>query len=364
MITFIKQQMVLCVAAVLGLVSMVLVPPNPQYCGYIDFRTLAILFSFMATMAGFEKIGVFSALAQALLKRAGTLRRTVCTLVFLCFFSSMLITNDVALITFVPFAIVVLSDVEDRRGLLLCVVLQTVAANLGSMATPMGNPQNLYLYSVSSLSVGTFFATVLPYAVLSGVLLLGMCYLFPKTPIPCPDAQAVTLSKPKLCRNLFLFGICLLAVAEVISYLVAFGIVLAVALIFDCDSLKRVDYSLLLTFVCFFIFVGNLKNVQAFQGWLAGILAGREILVSVLASQVISNVPAALLLSGFTNQSEALLVGTNLGGLGTLIASMASLISYQYFAKAKPQQTGKYILVFSGINVLFLLILAVLAWIV
>ena len=372
LIRFIKQEAVLSVAAVLALLSAFFVPPDGAYLGYIDFRTLAILFSLMTVMAGLRQQGIFDRMGRALLALTGSTLQLVLVLVGLCFFGSMFITNDVSLLTFVPFTFVVLNSLgaEAREKLILPVVcMQTIAANLGSMLTPIGNPQNLYLYGRSGMGMGAFVALMLPYTLASLALLAGWAVWLCRGGSPvCKGTggpflapqQSVAADGRIIWMDAALFVVCLLAVVRVLPYPVAFGAVLAATLLADRATLGRVDYSLLLTFVAFFIFIGNLGRVEAFSDWLRQIIAGREVLVAVLASQVTSNVPAALLLSGFTQDVQALIIGTNLGGLGTLIASMASLISYRQIAREEPAGKGRYFALFTLSNLLFLAVLLAL----
>ena len=372
LIRFIKQEAVLTVAAVLALLSAFFVPPDGAYLGYIDFRTLAILFSLMTVMAGLRQQGIFDRMGRALLALTGSTLQLVLVLVGLCFFGSMFITNDVSLLTFVPFTFVVLNSLgaEAREKLILPVVcMQTIAANLGSMLTPIGNPQNLYLYGRSGMGMGAFVALMLPYTLASLALLAGWAVWLCRGGSPvCKGTggpflapqQSVAADGRIIWMDAALFVVCLLAVVRVLPYPVAFGAVLAATLLADRATLGRVDYSLLLTFVAFFVFIGNLGRVEAFSDWLRQIIAGREVLVAVLASQVTSNVPAALLLSGFTQNVQALIIGTNLGGLGTLIASMASLISYRQIAREEPAGKGRYFALFTLSNLLFLAVLLAL----
>ena len=369
LIRFIKQEAVLSVAAVLALLSAFFVPPDGAYLGYIDFRTLAILFSLMTVMAGLRQQGIFDRMGRALLALTGSTLQLVLVLVGLCFFGSMFITNDVSLLTFVPFTFVVLNSLgaEARKKLILPVVcMQTIAANLGSMLTPIGNPQNLYLYGRSGMGMGAFVALMLPYTLASLALLAGWAVWLCRGGSPVRKGtggpflapqQSVAADGRIIWMDAALFVVCLLAVVRVLPYPVAFGAVLAATLLVDRATLGRVDYSLLLTFVAFFVFIGNLGRVEAFSDWLRQIIAGREVLVAVLASQVTSNVPAALLLSGFTQDVQALIIGTNLGGLGTLIASMASLISYRQIAREEPAGKGRYFALFTLSNLLFLAVL-------
>lgn len=353
-VTFLRQETVLVAAIILAVVSMCIVPPDRAYADYIDWETICLLFSLMAVMKGFQRAGLFSFLAGKLLKKANTSLKVCAVLVFLPFVLSMLITNDVALITFVPFGLIVLKRAGLQKLSIHVVVLQTIAANLGSMMTPMGNPQNLYLYNISGMSFGELMLTMLPYGALAAVMLTGSLFL--------TRSEAVTeVGTDEKLGNAFRLG--WPAVAFVLAVLSLFNLIpspilaacmLVFLLIADRDSLKKVDYSLLITFIALFIFIGNIGRIPEFRSFLSGILEGRVTIMGVALSQIISNVPAALLLTGFTSEWKEILIGVNLGGLGTLIASMASLISYKAIAKEYPNAKGKYILRFTVFNVAFL----------
>ena len=336
-IEFVKKETVLTAAMVLAVLSAVMIPPDTEYIGYIDFRTLAILFCLMTVMAGLQKLGIFRRVARILLQHTHNVIALAEILVLLCFFFSMLITNDVALITFVPFTFTVLrlSGEEAVRKLAVpVVVLQTIAANLGSMLTPIGNPQNLYLYGKIQMSPIAFIKLMLPYSVVSLLFLLictavvakhsGIAVRDVAGALQAEDAGQETAGWRRYLPVFYLtlFLLCLLTVAHMIPYPVTLGIVVLGVGILDRTTIGKVDYSLLLTFVGFFIFIGNIGR--------------REVVTAGAASQVISNGPTALLLSGFTENVKALIVGTNLGGLGTLIASMASLISYKRWQVRSP----------------------------
>jgi len=355
---FIKKETVLCVAFVLAILSCFFNPPSAEYISFIDFRTLGLLLSLMAVMKGFQESGLFSYLATGLLKRTKSIRQASAVMIFLCFFSSMIITNDVALITFVPFAIEVLSLSENKKAIIPTVVLQTIAANLGSMLTPVGNPQNLYLYSLSGMGLAELFSLTLPYTLISFIILC-ISLLFIRNNKNAPISNDTVPERKKLIVYFTLLILCLLTVAQVLHYLLTLVIVLIVILFFERNILKKIDYSLLLTFVGFFIFVGNIGSIDSISDALSKTINGNEVLVSVLSSQIISNVPAAILLSGFTDRFDLLLTGTNLGGLGTLIASMASLISYKYVAAHDSNCKGKYLIMFTFLNILFLAILLI-----
>lgn len=365
LLTFFKKETILCVACLLAALSACIVPPDAAYLGYVDTRVLILLFSLMAVMAGFRTLGIFDRMANFLLARAKKMRQLALTLVMLCFFSAMLVTNDVALITFVPFTILLLKQAHLEEKLIPVIVLQTIAANLGSMLTPVGNPQNLYLYTVSGIGVGEFFRITLPFVALSFLLLMLICFLQGKAPLTAQPQTAQTTWTGAEKRQLFgltvLFFLCLLSVFRILPVLPLLALVLAWFLLFQKGILKEVDYCLLLTFVFFFVLIGNLGRISAIREALRTLLYGREVLISFLSCQLISNVPAAVLLSEFTDRYDLLLAGVNIGGLGTLIASMASLISYKYFAQLPHAKKGKYLLWFTLANLLFAVVLLGLA---
>ncbi len=366
-IAFVKKETVLSIACILALISVFFVPPDPGHADYIDFRTLGLLFCLMTVMAGLQGIGVFQKLAKGMLSKVRSMRQLILILILLCFFSSMLMTNDVALITFVPFTFIVLDltgEEAKRRHMIPVVVMQTVAANLGSMLTPIGNPQNLYLYGKSAMPLADFLLLMLPYTLLSGVLLLLWCLCYTRketTSLTVQFAEQTKITNRRsLIVYLLLFMLSLLTVARVVHYLITLVILFAAVLIIDRRVLRQVDYSLLITFVGFFVFIGNMGRIPAFCSFLERMIAGHETLTAIAASQIISNVPAALLLSGFTGNHASLIVGTNLGGLGTLIASMASLISFKFIAKEDGGARGRYLLYFTVVNIAFLIALMML----
>ena len=356
--SFVRREPVLLIAALAAMVSCFFVPPDAEYLGYLDLRTLSLLYCLMTVVAGLRQAGLFAHLAHSLCQRTSSLRALALLLVLLCFFSSMLITNDVALLTFVPFAVVVLGMADRKKELIHIVVLQTVAANLGSMLTPVGNPQNLFLYSYYDLSIGDFLRVTLPVWLLSLLLISVSCLLFDRSRMEIFLGEEPGIDRRGLILYLALFVLCLTVVLRLLSWPVMLAALLAVLLIFDRRILLKADFMLLLTFVAFFIFAGNLARIDAVSALLRRLLAGREYPVTLLTSQIISNVPAALLLSGFTDQSRALLLGVNIGGLGTPIASLASLISMKLYSHSDHAHTGRYLLEFSAVNLVLLLILS------
>ncbi len=360
-----KTEIVLCIAMLLAVISSFFVRPDKAYLEYIDLKTLAILFSLMAVMAGLQKIGLFQYVAEKMLGKVHHIRGIVFILISLCFFSSMFITNDVALITFVPFAFSVLRIIlkEDAKKMVVpVVVMQTIAANLGSMLTPIGNPQNLYLYGKTDMGFGGFLFFMLPYTVVAFCILAiwSVCFSYKgekRFTISLEQPASMKGYGKEIVGYAVLFLLCVLSVADIVPCSVTCLIVILVVFLLDKTVFGKVDYSLLFTFVGFFVFVGNMGRIPAFNQMLKQVIEGNEVLTAVLSSQFMSNVPAALLLSGFTEKYQLLIVGTNLGGLGTLIASMASLISFKYIGKEYKSLRGKYFWYFTIANLIFLAIL-------
>lgn len=357
--TWIRKDAILSVSTVCALLSMIFVPPSGAYIDYIDFKVLALLFCLMTVVAGFQECGLFVFAARKLLSGNNNLRLLAWMLIMLPFFSSMVITNDVSLITFVPFAILILKMTGQKEHLAQIVVLQTIGANLGSMTTPIGNPQNLFLYGKYAIPAGSFFALLLPLTGLSFLLLTLSVLGLPKKSMEIHFEETKnTLPSPgKLLLFAFLFLLCLLSVFRLLPYEAVLGAVILSLLIFDRRLFLAADYLLLLTFVAFFIFAGNMGQIEGIERILGSMLRINPVLFSAAASQFISNVPAAVLLSGFTENWKALLVGTNLGGLGTPIASLASLISLKFYIKEMPFNTCAYLTAFTLLNIIFFIIL-------
>lgn len=386
---FIKREMILCIAGLLAVISLLFVPPDRQYLQYVDCQVLALLFCLMIVMEGFKRTGLFEKMAMVLLCRVHTFRQLYLILVLLCFFSSMWITNDVALLTFVPFAVLVLEVAGLQREMIPVILMQTIAANLGSMATPVGNPQNLYLYSSADMDVEEFIRILGPLTILSLLMILAACLCRRSYPIQQEALQSMLENRKKagqdqkgasvyhrkmLWENLVLtalFVCCLLSVLRILSWQWMLGgtiIVCILLSVFGKEELliRKVDYYLLLTFVAFFVFIGNMGRIPAVRELISRILDGRELLVAFGCSQVLSNVPAAILLEGFTDRYDLLLRGVNIGGMGTLIASMASLISYKLFAAESDREPvvgtkREYIFRFTGYSAVMAAVLLLAA---
>jgi Na+/H+ antiporter NhaD/arsenite permease-like protein len=364
--TFIKKEIVLCIAMVLALGSCFVVRPSAKYGEYIDFRVLAILLSLMLVVAILQNIGMFEKAIRMITLRIHTVRLLRTALVLVCFFSSMVITNDVALITFVPFTIMLMERLGQRKEIIYLVVLETVAANLGSMMTPIGNPQNVYIFSTYEMGLLEFVITMLPYGVVSLVLLFVAAFV-PKgdkcTPV---EMEKITQYIPwwRYVILIVMFVVSIACVLRFVDYRIMLVITIIGVVLWDYKLLIKADYMLLLTFVAFLIFVGNVKQIPEVNQFVEKLMEDNVALASIGISQVISNVPAAVLLSGFTEDGRALLCGVNIGGLGTLIASMASLISYKAYASMSFSKKIKYLLVFTVVNIVFLLVMLLIMWII
>lgn len=424
-------------ATVLAIISCFFVTPGREYLSYINWRTLILLFCLMAVVSGFAKAGVFRYISRKLSQRMKDTRRLSVGFMLLCFLLSMFVTNDVALVTVVPLTLLTMMGCSEKAKI-QTLVQETIAANLGSMLTPFGNPQNLYLTSYYGIGMGEFLRLMLPYTGVALVILLLQTLISPKeglggrareagTPegaseagvlegrakeagIPergareagIPEGRVKEAAIPegknreaaslyesgenltgkdemyeealreKLLRSkgrlvsILLYGILFIvsmfSVARILDYRILFGIILITILVYDRSVLRNVNYTLLLTFVSFFVLIGNLGAMTQIQAALTQMIEGRELLTAILSSQIISNVPAAVLLSGFTDQGKALIVGTDLGGLGTLIASMASIITFQLYSLESGAKKGKYLLTFTLWNVIDLVILGTVAY--
>jgi len=365
--SIIKSNAILVISGLLALLSCFIVTPDRQYIGYINSRVLAILFCLMLIVAALSRIGTFNVLTNKLLSKVKTLRGISLLMSLMAFFMSMFLTNDVSLVTLVPFAIMVLEPFGENRKLMYTLIIMTVAANLGSMLTPIGNPQNLYLYEQYKVGLGEFLYLMLPYSLLSLAIVVTLTFILIRETKELPKVakqfdEHISLTKLLIYIALFIFNI--LTVVGIVHYLVSLLVTMVVMMIMDRRSFLKVDYNLLLTFVFFFILIGNIGRMEAVTGTLSGLVSRNPVPAAILSSQIISNVPAAMLLSAFTKDGKALIIGTNLGGLGTLIASMASLITYRFHASFSKNNKNNgngiqenYILNFTWINVAALLLL-------
>lgn len=346
---FLKKEIVLVIAIVLAITSSFISIPK---LSYIDFKVLILLFNLMIVVAAFKELKVLDSIAIGLLKKCNTYTSISFALVFITFIASMIVTNDVALITFVPLSIVIAR--KANIDVLKIVIFQTLAANLGSSFTPMGNPQNLFIYSYYYLSPIDFLKITLPIVILAIAFLSILIIKDKKMKLKLDLSDVIMENKKDVILFSLLFVIILLSVFHLIDYKITFIITIVTVLILNKRLFKEVDYSLLLTFTGFFIFIGNISTMDVVRNFMENILNSEKstFISSILASQIISNVPATMLLSGFTNHFKELLLGVNIGGMGTLIASLASVISYKIYTSEFKDNNDRYLSKFTLYNVL------------
>lgn len=354
---FIRHNAVLCIAAVLAVITCFIVPPDKEYIGYFDFKTLTCLFCTLAVVCALKNIRFFTILARTIVKKTGTLRTAVTTLIFITFFGSMLIANDMALLTFLPLGYYVLSAAKKEEYMAYTFILQNIAANLGGMLTPFGNPQNLYLYTKFNIPTHEFVQIMFIPFIASTAMILICCMLVSKEKIVLIDENNEQFPKLRASFYIMLFALSIIIVFRVIPYWIGLIIIFVSLLIADRKAIARVDYSLLGTFACMFVFAGNMSRIDFIRDSLSKLLELNTLIFSTLSCQVISNVPSAVLLSQFTNNYYDLLRGVNIGGTGTLIASLASLITFREYTSRNHGKTASYVAKFSLINFIFLIVL-------
>ena len=358
---FVKKNIVMLIALLAAAVTAIFVPPDRQYLEYFDYKTLTCLFCTLAVVCALKNIRFFYMLAHKVVELFKNARMSVLALTYITFIGSMLIANDMALLTFLPLGFLVLSTTGKEKYMAFTFIMQNIAANLGGMLTPFGNPQNLYLYTKFNIPTGEFMGIMAIPFLVSILLITLCCFIFVKPePLEITE-EKINLSPARTVIYLVLFALSIVIVFRVIPYWIGLIVIPAVLLIMDRRALKMVDYPLLLTFVFFFIFSGNMARIDAVQELFSGLLEKNTLLVSVISCQFISNVPSAILLSQFTDNYRELLLGVNIGGAGTLIASLASLITFREYIKHNPKRAGYYIGLFSAFNFGFLIILTLLS---
>ena len=354
---FIKANVVLCVAICTAVLTSILVPPDAAYLGYFDFKTLTCLFCVLAVVCAFKNIRFFFFLAQKIVAMFKNTRASILALAYVTFIGSMLIANDMALLTFLPLGYLVLSSTGKQKYMAFTFIMQNIAANLGGMLTPFGNPQNLYLYTKFNIPTGEFMGIMAPPFCLSVALITLCCFLFVKKENLEITEEKITLPLWRTIVYSLLFILSIVIVFRIIPFWIGLIVITAALLFLDRGALKKVDYPLLFTFVAFFIFAGNMARIDLVQNLFSSLLEKSTLLVSALSCQLISNVPTAILLSQFTDNYRELLLGVNIGGCGTIISSLASLITFREFAEHNPGKSGKYLLVFSAFNFIFLAVM-------
>ena len=354
---FIKKNVVMVIALMVAIVTSFFVPIDKKYINYFDFKTLTCLFCVLAVVCALKNINFFYILAKKVVRLFKNARLSVLALVYITFIGSMLIANDMALLTFLPLGYFVLTTTKKEKYMAFTFIMQNIAANLGGMLTPFGNPQNLFLYTKFEISNLEFMRIMAPPFLFSITLITIFCFIFVKPePLELQDDES-TLNIRKAIIYLILFVLAIAIVFRGIPYLVGLIIIPLVLLFVDRKALKMVDYPLLLTFVFFFVFSGNMARIDVIRELFSGLLQKSTLIFSTLSCQFISNVPSAILLSQFTTNYPDLLVGVNIGGVGTLIASLASLITFREYVKNNPRKTKYYIKCFSAFNFTFLFLL-------
>ena len=354
---FVSKNLVMCIALVAAIITSVIVPVDKQYIGYFDFKTLTCLFCVLAVVCALKNINFFYILADKIVRIFKNAKMCVLALVYITFIGSMLIANDMALLTFLPLGYFVLTAASKRKYMAFTFIMQNIAANLGGMLTPFGNPQNLYLYSKYNIPNLEFISIMALPFLFSIIIITACCLIFVKSePLNLKD-ETIPFNKKRTALYLTLFALSIVIVFRVIPYWVGLIIIPPVLLVFDRKALKSVDYGLLFTFVFFFIFAGNMARIDIVRDLFSSLLNKNTLLVSIASCQFISNVPSAILLSQFTENYKDLLVGVNIGGVGTLISSLASLITVREYVKHNPGKTRYYIAIFSAFNFAFLIIL-------
>ena len=355
---FVKKNIVMTVALIAALITSIFVLPDKEYIGYFDFKTLSCLFYVLAVVCAFKNINFFYILAKNIVRVFKSTRYAVLALIYITFIGSMLIANDMALITFLPLGYFVLSTTGNRKHMAFTFIMQNIAANLGGMLTPFGNPQNLYLYTKFNIPNGEFVRIMLLPFVISVALITICCFFIENKPLKIED-EPTSLPLGKTIVYSLLFTLAIAIVFRGIPYWIGLIVIPLVLVFMDRKALKMVDYPLLLTFVFFFVFSGNLSRMEPVRKLFSFLLSKSTLIFSTLSCQVISNVPSAILLSQFTQNYRDLLIGVNIGGVGTLIASLASLITFREYSLHNPGKSKQYIIMFTALNFMFLIILLV-----
>ena len=357
---FIKSEVVLCVAIVFAIITCFFVPIDKEYLTYFDWRTLALLFCMLAVVAGLKSTNVFEVISRKMIGLFHTRRAVIYSLVFGTFFFDMIVANDMSLITFLPLTYIVLHYTKNDKYLAFTFIMQTIAANMGGMITPYGNPQNLYLYSHYNIPTSEFFGILLVQSITVAVLLYICCAFIHNEPLKLKRKSKIIISKNELWIYSILFILVILGIFRVLPYMLILAIVIGTIAITDIKRLKKVDYGLLATFFVFFIFSGNIARIPEIREFISGIVSKNTLLAGIVSCQFISNVPTAIFLSNFTSNYRELLLSVNIGSLGILISSLASLITLKEFLKHQPKKFWEYLGMFTLFNTMFLIILLII----
>ena len=358
-ISIIKKEIVLSVAIVLMIVTCFFVPINKEYINYFDYNTLICLFCMLAVVAGLKNTNVFELISRKMIGLFHTRRTVIYSLVFGTFFFDMIVANDMSLITFLPLTYIVLHSTKNDKYLAFTFIMQTIAANMGGMITPYGNPQNLYLYSYYHIPTSEFFGILIVQSITVAVLLWICCSFISNEKLVLRENSKITVEKKKLYIYAILFILVILSIFRIVPYLISLGIVIITIIIADKKRFKDVDYALIATFCVFFVFSGNIARIPAIRDFISGYVVKNTMLAGIISCQFISNVPTAIFLSKFTTNYRDLLIAVNIGSLGILISSLASLITLKEFLKHQPNKFWKYLGMFTLFNTMFLIALLI-----
>ena len=356
---FVKHEVVLSVAIVLMIITCFFVHIDKEYLTYFDYNTLICLFCMLAVVSGLKNTSIFELVSRKMIGLFHTRRTVIYALVFGTFFFDMIVANDMSLITFLPLTYIVLNATDNDKYLAFTFIMQTIAANMGGMITPYGNPQNLYLYSYYNINTAEFFSILILQSITVAILLYICCAFISNEPLKLKNKSDIKIKKKELCFYIVLFILVILSIFRVIPYLITLGIVIIIMLLIDRTRFKEVDYALIATFCVFFIFSGNIARINIIKDFISGIVIDNTLLAGIISCQFISNVPTAIFLSKFTTNYRELLISVNIGSLGILISSLASLITIKEFLKHQPKKIWKYLGLFTIFNSIFLIALLI-----
>ena len=358
-IAFAKKEVVLSVAIVATIITLFFVPPDKEYLEYFEYKTLIALFCMLAVVAGLKNTNVFELISKTLIGLFKTRRAVIYSLVYGTFFFDMIVANDMSLITFLPLTYIVLHSTNNDKYLAFTFIMQTIAANMGGMITPYGNPQNLYLYSYYNIPTLEFFGVLLIQSITVAVLLFVGCLFIKNEKLTLESKGKIDIKKKELSVYAVLFVFVILSIFRVVPHVITLALVILAVLIVDRERFKHVDYALLATFCVFFIFSGNIARIPGIKEFIAGIVEDNTLVAGIVSCQFISNVPTAIFLSKFTENYRDLLVSVNIGSLGIIISSLASLITLKEYLKHQPKNFKKYMGLFTLINTTFLIVLVI-----
>ena len=354
---FIKNEIVLSVAIILAIITCFFVPIDKEYLRYFDYNTLICLFCMLAVVAGLKSTNIFELISRKIIGLFHNRRAVIYSLVFGTFFFDMIVANDMSLITFLPLTYIVLHSTKNDKYLAFTFIMQTIAANMGGMITPYGNPQNLYLYSHYNIPTSEFFSILLIQTITVAILLWVCCSFINNEPLKLRENSKIIINKDKMYIYIALFVLVILTIFRIIPYMITFIIVILTILITDRKRFKQVDYALIATFFVFFVFSGNIARIPAIKEFISAIVVKNTLIAGIISCQFISNVPTAIFLSKFTTNYQDLLISVNIGSLGIIISSLASLITLKEFLKHQPKNFWKYLGMFTLFNTMFLLVL-------